>query len=192
MQKRRFYTFSCWYGCSCKGLFLSCGDIWCSILVYHHLFAVCALLVSLVVCCAACSLIMRYRANNSPSCLLVVHIRQRAFNMVLVLLVRLKGIISPVWSSCFIGALWGCLLVGLQCGIISSACKAFISFLLHVLLFGGRLCAPSIYEVIRRGFICSCVLLFHIEVIRIRQRTFHFERLKLCLISAVVVLLVQI
>ena len=31
-----------------------------------------------------------------------------------------------------------------------------------------------------------------IEVIRIRQRAFHFERLKLCLISAVVVLLVQI
>ena len=78
MRKRRFYTFSCWYGCSCKGLFLSCGDIWCSILVYH-LFAVCALLVSLVVCCAACSLIMRYRANDSLFCLLVVHIRQRAF-----------------------------------------------------------------------------------------------------------------
>lgn len=31
-----------------------------------------------------------------------------------------------------------------------------------------------------------------IEVIRIRQTAFHFERLKLCLISAVVVLLVQI
>lgn len=30
-----------------------------------------------------------------------------------------------------------------------------------------------------------------IEVIRIRQRAFHFERLKLCLICAVVVLLVQ-
>ena len=82
MQKRRFYTFSCWYGCSCKGLFLSCGDIWCSILVYHYLFAVCALLVSLVVCCAACLFIMRYRANNSPFCLLVVHIRQRAFLLV--------------------------------------------------------------------------------------------------------------
>ena len=82
MQKRRFYTFSCWYGCSCKGLFLSCGDIWCSILVYHYLFAVCALLVSLVVCCAACLSIMRYRANNSPFCLLVVHIRQRAFLLV--------------------------------------------------------------------------------------------------------------
>ena len=80
--------------------------------------------------------------------------------MVLVLLVRLKGIISPVWSSCFIGALWGCLLVGLQCGIISScACKAFVSFLLHVLLFGGRLCVLFHIEVIRRGFICSCVLL---------------------------------
>lgn len=49
-----------------RGDFLSSCGIWCSILVYHHLFAVCALLVSLVVCCAACSLIMRYRANNSP------------------------------------------------------------------------------------------------------------------------------
>ena len=54
-------------------------------------------------------------------------------------------------------------------------------------------------EVIRRGFICSCVLLMllcsaraKIEVIRIKQTAFHFERLKLCLISAVVVLLVQI
>lgn len=62
-----------------RGYFLSCGDIWCSILVYHCLFAVCGLLVSLVVCCAACSLIMRYRANDSLFCLLVVHIRQRAF-----------------------------------------------------------------------------------------------------------------
>lgn len=62
-----------------RGYSLSSCDIWCSILVYHHLFAVCALLVSLVVCCAACSLIMRYRANNSFFCLLVVHIRQRAF-----------------------------------------------------------------------------------------------------------------
>ena len=65
------------------------------------------------------------------------------------LLVRLKGIIS------------------------SSACKAFISFLLHVLLFGDMLCCSSCFgalmgcllvglyctiEVIRRGFICSCVL----------------------------------
>ena len=42
---RRFYTF---YGGMVeviKGYFLSCGDIWCSILVYHYLFAVCALLV---------------------------------------------------------------------------------------------------------------------------------------------------
>ena len=31
-----------------------------------------------------------------------------------------------------------------------------------------------------------------IEVIRIRQTAFHFERLKLCLICAVVVLLVQV
>ena len=31
-----------------RSYFLSCGDIWCSILVYHYLFAVCALLVSLV------------------------------------------------------------------------------------------------------------------------------------------------
>ena len=31
-----------------------------------------------------------------------------------------------------------------------------------------------------------------IEVIRIKQTAFHFELLKLCLISAVVVLLVQI
>ena len=75
-----------------RGDFLSSCDIWCSILVYHYLFAVCALLVSLVICCAACFLIVRYRANNSPFCLLVVHIGQRAF-----LLVRLKGIISPVW-----------------------------------------------------------------------------------------------
>ena len=49
-----------------RGDFLSSCDIWCSILVYHYLFVVCALLVSLVVCCAACLLIMRYRANNSP------------------------------------------------------------------------------------------------------------------------------
>ena len=142
MRVRRFYTFCIGMVAVVRGDFLSSCDIWCSILVYHYLFAVCALLVSLVVCCAACSLIMRYRANNSPFCLLVVHIRQRAF-----LLVRLKGIISPVWSSCFIGALWGCLLVGLQCGIISSsACKAFISFLLHVLLFGGMWCSSSILK----------------------------------------------
>ena len=31
-----------------------------------------------------------------------------------------------------------------------------------------------------------------IEVVRIRQTAFHFERLKLCLISAVAVLLVHI
>ena len=65
-----------------RGYFLSCGDIWCSILVYHYLFAVCALLVSLVICCAACFLIVRYRANNSPFCLLVVYIGQRAFLLV--------------------------------------------------------------------------------------------------------------
>ena len=47
-----------------RGYFLSCGDIWCSILLYHCLFAACALLVSLVICCAACFLIMRYRAND--------------------------------------------------------------------------------------------------------------------------------
>lgn len=36
-----------------RGYSLSSCDIWCSILVYHYLFAVCALLVSLVVllCC---------------------------------------------------------------------------------------------------------------------------------------------
>jgi len=73
---RRFYTF---YGGMVeviRGYFLSCGDIWCSILVYRYLFAVCALLVYY----AACFLIMRYRANNSPFCLLVVYIRQRAFS----------------------------------------------------------------------------------------------------------------
>lgn len=47
-------------------------------------------------------------------------------------------------------------------------------------------------ELIRRGFICSCSARSKIEVVRIRQRAFHFERLKLCLISAVVVLLVHI
>lgn len=104
-----------------RGDFLSSCDIWCSILVYHYLFAVCALLVSLVVCCAACLLIMRYRANNSPFLLLVVHIRQRAWFYMLLCSARSK-----------------------------------------------------------------------IEVIRIKQTAFHFERLKLCLISAVVVLLVQI
>ena len=79
MRLRRFYTFFCGMVEVIRGDFLSSCDIWCSILVYHYLFAVCALLVSLVVCCAACLLIMRYRANNSPFCLLVVHIRQRAF-----------------------------------------------------------------------------------------------------------------
>ena len=52
---RRFYTF---YGGMVeviRGYFLSCGDIWCSILVYHYLFAVCTLLVYY----AACFLIMR-------------------------------------------------------------------------------------------------------------------------------------
>ena len=158
MRMRRFYTFSCWYGCSCKGWFpfiLWYGDIWCSILVYHYLFAVCALLVSLVVCCAARSFIMRYRANNSPFCLLVVHIRQRAFNMVLCcssdwkvlfLLCGLLVLLVHCGAACFIGALWGCLLVGSQCGIISSACKAFVSFLLHVLLFGGIWCCSSILK----------------------------------------------
>ena len=32
-----------------RGYSLLCGDIWCSILVYHYFFAVCALLVSLVI-----------------------------------------------------------------------------------------------------------------------------------------------
>lgn len=130
MRLRRFYTFFCGMVEVIRGDFLSSCDIWCSILVYHYLFAVCALLVSLVVCCAACFLIVRYRANNSPFCLLVVLIRQRAF-----LLVRLKGIIFScvVWSIIIVCSLYGI--------ISSSACKAFISFLLHVLLFGGRLCA---------------------------------------------------
>ena len=63
---RRFYTF---YGGMVeviRGYFLSCGDIWCSILIYHYLFAVCALLVSLVI---FVFLIMRYRVNNRPFCL---------------------------------------------------------------------------------------------------------------------------
>ena len=59
-----------------RGYSLLCGDIWCSILVYHYFFAVCALLVSLVI---FVFLNNRYRANNSSFCLLVVHIRQRAF-----------------------------------------------------------------------------------------------------------------
>jgi len=50
MRMRRFYTF---YGgmveVIIRGYSLSCGNIWCSILVYHYLFAVCALLVSLVI-----------------------------------------------------------------------------------------------------------------------------------------------
>ena len=142
-----------------RGDFLSSCDIWCSILVYHYLFAVCGLLVLLVVCCAACLLIMRYRANNSPFCLLVVHIRQRAFNMVLVLLVRLKGIISPVWSSCFIGALWGCLLVGSQYGIVSLLVRCLFPFCCTFFCLVVGCALSSIYEVIRRGFICSCVLL---------------------------------
>ena len=129
MRVRRFYTFSCWYGCSCKGLFLSCGDIWCSILVYHYLFAVCALLVSLVVCCSACLLIMRYRANNSPFLLVGCPYKAKGVFYLSIL----KGIISScvVWSIIIVCALYG---------IVSSACKAFISFLLHILLFGGRLC----------------------------------------------------
>ena len=65
MRVRWFYTFHGGMVGVIRGYFLSGGDIWCSILVYHYLFAVCALLVSLVVCCAACSLIMRYRANDS-------------------------------------------------------------------------------------------------------------------------------
>ena len=109
MRGRWFYTFSCWYGWSDKGLFPFIGDIWCSILVYHYLFAVCALLVSLVVCCAACLLIMRYRANNSPSCLSVVIIRQRAFNMVLCYSSDWKVLFSPVWSSCFTWCIVGLL-----------------------------------------------------------------------------------
>lgn len=141
MRLRRFYTVSVGMVEVIRGDFLSSCDIWCSILVYHYLFAVCALLVSLVVCCAACFLIVRYKANNSPFCLQVVLIRQRAF-----LLVRLKGIIF----SCVV---WSIIIVCSQYGIISSsACKAFISFLLHVLLFGGRLCALVHIEVIRRGF----------------------------------------
>ena len=129
MRLRRFYTFFCGMVEVIRGDFLSSCDIWCSILVYHYLFAVCALLVSLVVCCAACLLIMRYRANNSPFLLQAVYIGQRAF-----LLVRLKGIISScvVWSIIIVCSLYGI--------ISSSACKAFISFLLHVLLFGGILC----------------------------------------------------
>ena len=135
MRLRRFYTFFCGMVEVIRGYFLSCGDIWCSILVYHYLFAVCALLVSLVVCCAACLLIMRYRANNSPFCLLVVHIRQRAF-----LLVH----IERYYFSCVV---WSIIIGCSQYGIISSsACKAFISFLLHVLLFGGRLCCSSILK----------------------------------------------
>ena len=94
MRGRWFYTFSRWYGWSDKGLFPFIGDIWCSILVYHYLFAVCALLVSLVVCCAACLLIMRYRANNSPFLLLLVHIRQRAFSTC----PYWKVLFPPVWQ----------------------------------------------------------------------------------------------
>ena len=69
MRLRRFYTVSVGMVEVIRGDFLSSCDIWCSILVYHYLFAVCALLVSLVVCCAACFLIVRYKANNSPFCL---------------------------------------------------------------------------------------------------------------------------
>ena len=48
-------------------------------------------------------------------------------------------------------------------------------------------------EVIKAWFyMLLCSACSKIEVIRIRQRAFHFERLKLCLISAVVVLLVHI
>lgn len=81
-----------------------------------------------------------------------------------------------------------------QYGIISSsACKAFICFLLHVLLFGGRLCAlVHIWSNKAWFYMLLCSARSKIEVIRIKQTAFHFERLKLCLISAVVVLLVQI
>ena len=126
---RRFYTF---YGGMVeviKGYFLSCGDIWCSILVYHCLFAVCGLLVSLVVCCAVCSLIMRYRANDSLFCLLVVHIRQRAFllvhieryyfllcGMVLMKCIELKYIaFNSVLYRCRWFSLILCLSSSLQC-----------------------------------------------------------------------------
>ena len=122
------------YGCSCKGLFSFIGDIWCSILVYHYLFAVCALLVSLVVCCAACVLIMRYRANNSPFLLLLVHIRQRAF-----LLFHIERYYFLLCGS-------GLIVRSLYGIVSSSACKAFISFLLHVLLFGGIWCCSSIMK----------------------------------------------
>jgi len=48
-------------------------------------------------------------------------------------------------------------------------------------------------EVIKAWFyMLLCSACSKIEVIRIRQTAFHFERLKLCLICAVVVLLVQI
>ena len=41
-------------------------------------------------------------------------------------------------------------------------------------------------------YMLLCSACSKIEVIRIRQTAFHFERLKLCLICVVVVLLVQI
>ena len=87
-----------------------------------------------------------------------------------------------VWSITIVCALYG---------IVSSACKAFISFLLHVLLFGGGLCCSFRLKQLD-VVLLLCSACSKIEVIRIRQTAFHFERLKLCLISAVVVLLVQI
>ena len=78
---------------------------------------------------------MRYRANDSLFCLLVVHKAKGVFCLSI-----LKGIISScvVWSIIIVCALYGI--------VSSSACKAFISFLLHVLLFGGRLCCSSILK----------------------------------------------
>ena len=145
MRMRRFYTF---YGgmveVIIRGYSLSCSDIWCSILVYHYLFAVCALLVSLVVCCAACFLIMRYRANNSPFCLLVVHIRQRAFNMVLCCSSDWKVLFLLCGLLVLLGALWGCLLVGSLCGIVSLLVRRLFPFcctFFHVVVY----CAPRPY-----------------------------------------------
>ena len=120
MRMRRFYAF---YGGMVeviRGYFLSCGDIWCSILVYHYLFAVCALLVSLCIVGLLVSRLVR---------------RLFAFCCTFFCLVVYCAAL-PYWSN-----------------------KAWFYMLL-------------------------CSARSKIEVIRIMQTAFHFERLKLCLISA--------
>ena len=80
---------------------------------------------------------MRYRANNRL--FLFVGCPYKAKGVVLYAPVFYSSILKRYYFSCVV---WSIIIVCSQYGITSSsACKVFISFLLHVLLFGGRLCA---------------------------------------------------